>query len=49
MDSAAAVFTALKEFGAPLAGLSEADFSEEEYFYQMGVPHTLSPIPLLPY
>ncbi|MCG3141432.1 MAG: hypothetical protein HDKAJFGB_02713 [Anaerolineae bacterium] len=32
------VFTALREFGAPLAGMTESDFSEEGYFYQMGVP-----------
>lgn len=36
--NAAAVFRALREFGAPLAGLTEADFAEEGYFYQMGVP-----------
>ena len=36
--NAAAVYKALKEFGAPLAGLTEADFAEEGYFYQMGVP-----------
>ena len=34
--NAAAVFQALKEFGSPLKGLSEKDFSEEGYFYQMG-------------
>ena len=33
-----AVFKALKEFGAPLAGMNEADFAEESYFYQMGRP-----------
>ena len=37
-DNAAAVYKALKEFGAPLAGLTEADFAEEGYFYQMGRP-----------
>jgi hypothetical protein len=37
-ENAGAVFKSLKEFGAPLAGLSVADFSEEGYFYQMGVP-----------
>lgn len=37
-DNAAAVFKALSEFGAPLAGMTEEDFSEEGYFYQMGVP-----------
>ena len=36
--NAEAVFAALQEFGAPLAGLSEHDFAEEGYFYQMGVP-----------
>lgn len=36
--NAAAVWNALKEFGAPLAGLSEKDFAEEGYFYQMGRP-----------
>ncbi len=37
-DNAEAVFAALKEFGAPLEGMSPKDFSEEGYFYQMGVP-----------
>lgn len=36
--NAAAVYKALREFGAPLSGLTEADFAEEGYFYQMGVP-----------
>ena len=36
--NAEAVYRSLKEFGAPLANLSVADFSEEGYFYQMGVP-----------
>lgn len=36
--NAASVYKALKTFGAPLTGLSERDFSEEGYFYQMGVP-----------
>ena len=36
--NAKAVYKALKEFGAPLAGLTEKDFAEEGYFYQMGVP-----------
>jgi predicted nucleotidyltransferase len=36
--NAKAVFQALKDFGAPLAGLSEADFAEGGYFYQMGIP-----------
>jgi len=33
-----AVYTALKEFGAPLKDLSPADFTQEGYFYQMGNP-----------
>ena len=33
-----AVYKALREFGAPLAGLTESDFAEYGYFYQMGVP-----------
>ena len=37
-ENAEAVFNALKEFGAPLAGLSPKDFSEEGFFFQMGVP-----------
>jgi predicted nucleotidyltransferase len=36
--NAASVYKALREFGAPLSGLAESDFSEEGYFYQMGVP-----------
>lgn len=36
-DNAKAVFRALAEFGAPLAGMTEADFAEEGYFYQMGM------------
>lgn len=37
-DNAANVFRALQLFGAPLAGMSAADFAEEGYFYQMGMP-----------
>lgn len=37
-DNAAAVFQALREFGAPLAGMTADDFAHEGYFYQMGVP-----------
>jgi len=33
-----AVFSALKEFGAPLKGLTPHDFTERGYFYQMGNP-----------
>jgi hypothetical protein len=36
--NADAVFQALKEFGAPLTGMTPADFAEEGYFYQMGIP-----------
>ncbi|PKN90642.1 MAG: hypothetical protein CVU44_23100 [Chloroflexi bacterium HGW-Chloroflexi-6] len=36
--NAEAVYKALKEFGAPLTEMSVDDFSEEGYFYQMGVP-----------
>lgn len=36
--NAQAVYRALREFGAPLADLAEADFAQEGYFYQMGVP-----------
>lgn len=36
--NAEAVYKALREFGAPLADMTEADFAEEGYFYQMGVP-----------
>lgn len=36
--NAEAVFTALREFGAPLKGLAPADFMQEGYFYQMGNP-----------
>ena len=32
------MFAALKEFGAPLKDLSEKDFTEKGYFYQMGKP-----------
>jgi hypothetical protein len=36
--NATAIFTALREFGAPLLNLSEKDFMEPGYFYQMGRP-----------
>jgi len=35
-DNARAVFTALAEFGAPLEGLSAADFTESGPFFRMG-------------
>lgn len=37
-ENARAVFTALKEFGAPLTDLSVKDFTDSESFYQMGSP-----------
>ena len=37
-NNAAAIYNALKTFGAPLTDLTEDDFSEEGYFYQLGVP-----------
>jgi hypothetical protein len=37
-NNAAAIYAALKIFGAPLTGLTEADFSDEGYVYQMGIP-----------
>ena len=37
-ENAKAVFQALHEFGAPLSGLTEADFTQEGAFYQMGRP-----------
>jgi len=36
-DNADAVYNALKEFGAPLAGLTPKDFVEDGFFFQMGV------------
>lgn len=37
-ENAKLVFRALQEFGAPLTGLAEADFTQPEAFYQMGRP-----------
>jgi hypothetical protein len=37
-ENADRVFRALSEFGAPLAGLSRADFQTEGFFYQLGRP-----------
>jgi hypothetical protein len=37
-DNAAAVFKALRVFGAPLLAVTEDDFAQEGYFYQIGVP-----------
>lgn len=36
-DNAAAVYKALRAFGAPLTGLTADDFAREGYFYQLGV------------
>jgi predicted nucleotidyltransferase len=36
--NAQAVYSALREFGAPLSGLTPKDFSEEGFFFQIGVP-----------
>ena len=36
--NADAVYRSLSAFGAPLEGMTEKDFAEEGYFYQMGVP-----------
>jgi hypothetical protein len=36
-ENASAVYRSLREFGAPLTDLTVEDFSEEGYFYQMGV------------
>jgi hypothetical protein len=35
-SNANSVYTALKEFGAPLANLTVEDFTRPDYFYQMG-------------
>lgn len=37
-ENAAAIYRSLKAFGAPLKNLSERDFEEAGYYYQMGVP-----------
>jgi hypothetical protein len=37
-DNANAVYSALKEFGAPLENLISDDFTHKDYFYQMGRP-----------
>ena len=37
-SNADAVYSALRDFGAPLSGMTPADFREEGYFYQMGAP-----------
>jgi len=37
-SNAEAVYKSLREFGAPLEELSTKDFSEEGFFFQMGIP-----------
>ncbi len=37
-ENASAVYQSLQRFGSPLDGLTEKDFSEDGFFYQMGVP-----------
>jgi len=37
-ENANSVYAALKEFGAPLANLTADDFTQKDYFYQMGRP-----------
>ena len=37
-DNATSVYAALKEFGAPLANLMADDFTQKDYFYQIGRP-----------
>lgn len=37
-ENASAVFRSLQSFGAPLEGLTQKDFAEDGFFYQMGVP-----------
>ncbi len=37
IENARKVYTALKEFGAPLQGISEEDFTKKNMVYQMGV------------
>lgn len=37
-ENANAVFAALKAFGAPLQNLTPNDFTQQEYYYQMGRP-----------
>ena len=37
-ENSKAIYAALKEFGAPLKNLYPADFTQKDYFYQMGNP-----------
>jgi hypothetical protein len=36
--NAKAIYNSLVDFGAPLTDITEDDFSEDGYFYQMGIP-----------
>jgi predicted nucleotidyltransferase len=38
IENANSVYKALREFGAPLTDLTPKDFSEDGFFFQMGVP-----------
>jgi hypothetical protein len=37
-ENAFAVYQSLQSFGAPLEGLTQKDFAEDGFFYQMGLP-----------
>ena len=37
-ENASAVYQSLQSFGAPLEGLAQKDFTEDGFFYQMGLP-----------
>ena len=37
-ENASAVYHSLQSFGAPLEGLTQKDFAEDGFFYQMGLP-----------
>jgi len=37
-ENSKAIYATLKEFGAPLKDLYPADFTQKDYFYQMGNP-----------
>jgi hypothetical protein len=38
IGNAEAIYSALLEFGTPLAGLTSKDFAEDGFFFQIGVP-----------
>jgi hypothetical protein len=40
-ENSKALFAALKEFGAPLEGMSHKDFMEPGNFFRMGTPQLL--------